>query len=68
MHNLELMESLSLLFMMKVMALHFVDDFYKVTTNSSSYYLHIIVLDIDCNFIDIMTPTLVTIGVHKGYV
>jgi hypothetical protein len=37
MHNLELMESLSLLFMMKVMALHFVDDFYKVMTNSSSY-------------------------------
>jgi hypothetical protein len=68
MHNLELMESLSFLFMMKVMTPHFVDNFYKVMTNSSSYYLHIVVLDIHCNFIDIMMPTLVTIGVLKGYV
>jgi len=50
MHNLELMESLSLLFMMKVMTPHFVNDFYKVMTNSSSYYFQIIVVDISLQF------------------
>jgi hypothetical protein len=68
MHDLELMKSLSLLFMMKVMAPHFVDDFYKVMTNSSSYYFQIVVVDFHFNFIDIMMPTLATIGVLKGYV
>jgi hypothetical protein len=66
MHNLELMESLSLLFMMKVMALHFGNDSYKVMTNSSSYYLQIVVIDISLQFHKYNDAH--TIGVRKGYV
>jgi len=50
MHNLELMEPLSLLFMMKVMAPHFVNDSYKVMNNASSYYFQIVVVDISLQF------------------